>query len=593
MNTYIIVSLISLSLIICILYKKGIIPFASKTTKAIKQFTLGIKKSITPQEVLSKVAKEIEEHLDIETIHICIKDKDNYSTVHTNNILSGRDFAISGENPLIKWFENNEQSHVNTREFKKSIEYTFMKEEEKFEIFKLNPECFLSLKNEENIVGIVILGKKKKGKYNQSDIDYILSILGVASIALKNAQLRKKSKEEGKTDELTGLYNRKYFYEIIRKEYERSIDNVISLILVDLDNFKLYNQLYGNRKGDLLLQNISNIIKEETAAKGHCARVSGKEFAIILPECETIKAQELAVIIRQKIMELNKTSQNPLGQEITASIGICTMPTGASTIEELIHNVDLAVYSVKRKGKNSIKVFKIENEVSENNIDHQRLKENNNVQQYNKIIKNYNEYEFTINALTAAIDAKDHYTFTHSNNVAYYGVKLGESLGLSKEYLEIIREAALLHDIGKIAIHEEILNKPGKLTVQEYEVIKTHVEESINIIKHLPSLDYVIPAVTGHHERWDGKGYPRRIREEEIPLFARILCIADSFDAMISRRVYKEAMSLNRALEILKEESGKQFDPNLTKVFIEAVEKEAIIPNYKTFHSFTNELLQA
>lgn len=588
MNTYIIVSLISLSLITYILYKKGIIPFASKTTKAIKIFTLEINKSVKPQEVLSKVAKEIKKHLDTQTIHICIKDKDNYNTIYTDNILSGRDFAINGENPLMLWFKNNEQDHVTTREFKKSIEYKSMTEEEKFEIFKLNPECFLDLKNEEEIVGIFILGKKKKGKYNQSDIDYILSILGVASIALKNAQLHEKSKKEGKTDELTGLYNRKYFYEIIRKEYERSIDNVISLILVDLDNFKLYNQLYGNKKGDVLLQNISNIVKEETAVKGHCARVSGKEFAIILPECETIKAQELAKNIRQKIMELNKISQNSLAEGITASIGICTMPTGASTIEELIHNVDLAVYSVKRKGKNSIKVFEIETSVEEN-----ELRKNTNVQQYNKIIKNYNEYEFTINALTAAIDAKDHYTFTHSNNVAYYGVKLGESLGLSKEYLEIIREASLLHDIGKIAIHEEILNKPGKLTIGEYETIKTHVEESINIIKHLPSLDYVIPAVTGHHERWDGKGYPRKIREEEIPLFARILCIADSFDAMISRRVYKEAMSLNRALEILQEESGKQFDPNLTKVFIEAVEKKEIIPNYKTFHSFTDELLQA
>ena len=189
----------------------------------------------------------------------------------------------------------------------------------------------------------------------------------------------------------------------------------------------------------------------------------------------------------------------------------------------------------------------------------------------------YKEYESTIYALTAAIDVKDHYTFSPPNNVAYYATSLARELNLNSDIREIIRQAALLHDVGKIGISEAILNKTGKLTEEEYETIKGHVEASIGIIRHLPSLDYVIPAVIGHHERYDGKGYPRRIAGENIPLSARILCIADSFDAMTTKRCYKDVIPKERALEILEEEAGKQFDPRLVPVFVRGMREGRIL----------------
>ena len=137
--------------------------------------------------------------------------------------------------------------------------------------------------------------------------------------------------------------------------------------------------------------------------------------------------------------------------------------------------------------------------------------------------------------------------------------------------MEIIREAALLHDVGKIGIPEEILNKTTRLTDEEFDVMKGHVMNSVGIIRHLPSLDYVIPAVVSHHERWDGRGYPRKLRGEEIPLFGRILCIADAFDAMTSKRSYKEAFSTDYALKEIIENSGTQFDPHLAEIFAELV----------------------
>ena len=141
----------------------------------------------------------------------------------------------------------------------------------------------------------------------------------------------------------------------------------------------------------------------------------------------------------------------------------------------------------------------------------------------------------------------------------------------------MIREAALLHDIGKIGIPEHILNKPGSLTPEEYKIMQSHVENSVGIIRHLPSLDYVIPAVIGHHERYDGQGYPRRIAGRDIPLGARILCIADSFDAMVSKRSYKPSYPVEKALAVLEDEAGRQFDPEMAPLFVRLVREGTIL----------------
>ncbi len=145
-----------------------------------------------------------------------------------------------------------------------------------------------------------------------------------------------------------------------------------------------------------------------------------------------------------------------------------------------------------------------------------------------------------------------------------------------KEHIEIIRQAGLLHDIGKIGTPEAILSKTTRLTQEEYEIMKQHVEASISMIKYLPSLDYVIPSVLGHHERWDGGGYPRGLSGNAIPIGARCLCLADSFDAMISKRSYKEAMSVEEAIGEIRRNQGTQFDPELAVLFIQLIESGKI-----------------
>lgn len=174
----------------------------------------------------------------------------------------------------------------------------------------------------------------------------------------------------------------------------------------------------------------------------------------------------------------------------------------------------------------------------------------------------------------AAVDAKDSFTFEHSENVSEYAVKLAEKLKLPEKDIQTVKVAGLLHDIGKIGIPERILKKNGKLTDEEYTMMKTHVEKSVEMIRFLPNMDYVIPAVVSHHERYDGKGYPNGIKGKDIPILGRILAVCDSFDAMISRRAYKEALSVDYAVGELERGKGTQFDPEAAQAFIEMVEED-------------------
>ena len=186
------------------------------------------------------------------------------------------------------------------------------------------------------------------------------------------------------------------------------------------------------------------------------------------------------------------------------------------------------------------------------------------------------EYAPTIYALTAAIDAKDHYTFSHSENVSYLATQLAQAIGLDEAHVEMIRQAGLLHDIGKISIPENILTKTSRLTNDEYTIMKSHVENAIAMIRHLPSLDYVIPIAISHHERYDGKGYPRGLSGEDIPVGGRCLGLADAFDAIVSKRPYKEPVSISEALKEIERNLGTQFDPVIGRTFIHLIENGSI-----------------
>ena len=529
-------------------------------SQELKDFSQSVSRTLRVGEILRNTVNVLKETTNAGRIYICLKDKKSgeYQAVYSNRPLNDLTFSLKADNPVVTWLTRNEDCVV-IRDFRSSTAYKSMWESEKHMFSELGIEYCAGLRQNDDLAGIIAISGDGHRNLNHNDLAMLSSVSSVASIAIKNARLYEAAWTEARTDELTGLLNRKYFYEILDEEYEKNKEGSLALILFNIDDFKLYNQLYGNQQGDVALRKVADIIHASVGEQGYVARHSAKEFAVLMPNYDVFSARNLAESIQKQILYMRNDSADYKLKILTVSVGISAAPYAARSAKELLDNADLAVYHVKRSGKNGIEIFdtmlkeSLDEENAGKKSDHEHI---------------YQSYESTIYALTAAIDTKDHYTFGHSNNVAYYATSLAKALNYTTEMVEIIRQAALLHDVGKIGIPEHILNKEGKLTDEEYEIMKGHVEASIGIIRHLPSLDYVIPAVIGHHERYDGNGYPRRIAGEDIPASARILCIADSFDAMTSKRCYKELMPVEKALRIIREEEGKQFDPDMAEVFI-------------------------
>jgi putative nucleotidyltransferase with HDIG domain len=174
----------------------------------------------------------------------------------------------------------------------------------------------------------------------------------------------------------------------------------------------------------------------------------------------------------------------------------------------------------------------------------------------------------TVTALAQAVEMRDVYTGNHTHRVTTYAMLLAEELGVPVEERNVLRAAAALHDIGKIAIDDHILRKPGRLSPPEFDQMKTHVIRGSEIIQMVPGLAWALPVVRGHHERWDGTGYPDRLKGDEIPLLARIVCVVDAFDAMTSDRPYRPGMPIDVAYGELVAGAGRQFDPNCIAAFV-------------------------
>ncbi len=175
-------------------------------------------------------------------------------------------------------------------------------------------------------------------------------------------------------------------------------------------------------------------------------------------------------------------------------------------------------------------------------------------------------YEGTVSALILTIDAKDHYTYNHSNRVSKLSCSIARAMGVPEQTIKEIGNAASIHDIGKVGIEENILKKNGKLSLEEYTEIKKHPAIGVRIVQSIPFLEDAIPVILHHHERYDGKGYPEGITGDQIPLSARIVIVADAIDAMMSDRPYRDALTMTKVLSELKENSGTQFDPEIVEI---------------------------
>jgi diguanylate cyclase (GGDEF)-like protein/putative nucleotidyltransferase with HDIG domain len=408
----------------------------------------------------------------------------------------------------------------------------------------------LMVKNE--AIGSLTIASRKANTYTPVQVRLLERLASQIAMPVENSQLYAKAEERARIDQLTNLFNRRHFDERIKQEIDRHsrYRSMLSLILLDLDFFKAYNDTQGHMAGDKVLELIGQLLNGAIRNADIAFRYGGDEFAVILPQSATNDAFIVAERIRGKIAnEMNKKNIS-----ITASLGLASWPTDGVTADELVRVTDRALYYAKETGGNrtciASKMLPSLAEVTNAKVTTER------------------EVLSIIYNLAATIEAVDPHIYGHSRKVSSYAVALAEAVGLPSERVAVVSTAALLHDIGKVGIPDEVLNKTGKLEAESWELIQSHPKLSATIVGHVVSLLSCLPAILYHHERWDGAGYPEGLKGEDIPIEARVLAIADAFDAMTSSRPYRNKLSYKKVLKELKHCSGTQFDPKLVEAFL-------------------------
>ncbi|MBN1127357.1 MAG: diguanylate cyclase [Chitinispirillaceae bacterium] len=392
----------------------------------------------------------------------------------------------------------------------------------------------------------------------------------LASEKVLMEELDRKNKELVElsiTDGLTGLYNHRFLQERFDFEYKRlrRYGGSLSIMIMDIDHFKAVNDTYGHQFGDFVLKLLGELLKSNSREVDICGRYGGEEFMVItnLPASGIMKyANKLHTAIENHVFAYSGHSVH-----ITVSIGIAEYHSELKSRQELIERADSALYQAKKDGRNLIRLWKDVGQQDEKTIDRSGIEE------FKKKFITISDqmrsaYMEATDALIKAIDAKDPFAREHSHTVSKYAVEIAAYLRLSDSEIEAIKYAALLHDIGKIGIKQEILIKKEQLTPKEIEVLKKHPIVGCTILKDVKFLEKELPIILHHHERFDGKGYPYGLKEREIPLGARILSVADSFDAMTAGRTYKTKLNREAALEELRQKSGSQFAPEIVEAFL-------------------------
>jgi diguanylate cyclase (GGDEF)-like protein len=364
------------------------------------------------------------------------------------------------------------------------------------------------------------------------------------------------------TDPLTGLGNHRHFHDRLERELADSRDQAypLSLCLVDIDDFKRINDRFGHPGGDKVLAQLATRLRQG----GEAFRLGGDEFAILLPGRDEEGARMAAEAIVRRIAAVELPPAGPAGA-VTVSAGIATVPEEGIERDELVRRADSALYWAKEYGKDQVRVYRPDVvEIAEL----KRLAAGpDRAARFRAAAR-----------LARAVDARDVYTGSHSERVADLAARLATRIGVDREQIELTRLAGSLHDLGKLAIPEEILRKPGPLSETERLVLERHPQIGFRMLESL-GVDPVAEWVLHHHERWDGSGYPDAIAGDTIPLGARIIFVADAYDAMTSDRVYRDRLSDDEAICELERCAGSQFDPTIVAALADelGLEREAAL----------------
>ncbi|MCD6365366.1 MAG: diguanylate cyclase, partial [Planctomycetes bacterium] len=395
----------------------------------------------------------------------------------------------------------------------------------------------------------------------------------ILQAVVSNAKIYKEMLHDRLTDPLTGVATRGFFEEKLAAECERSsrYNRPFCLAIVDADEFKTVNDELGHDMGDQVLIQIGECMTKAKRGTDVLGRYGGDEFVLLMPETRLDDAISLLDRIRSRVEQIPM----PDGFGVSLSCGVAQQwHEQQEGPKELFRRADQAMYEAKKAGRNCTKGshdFGDCRNVGDFSNDKTIVELQEQIDGLSSQSKDL--FAQSLWGLVRAIEARDPYTKSHSENVMKYAVGIAETLEIDPDDIDVIRRAALIHDIGMIGVPDAILRKPGKMTAEERDIVQQHPRMGVHILRQMRSLEREVPIVRHHHERWDGCGYPSALSGTRIPLGARILAVADTLDAITSNRSHRRSRTLREAMKIIRDSASAQLDPTIVDALVKWVER--------------------
>ena len=505
-----------------------------------------ISKAQEPQEIILGIAKESTKILRADAASVRLLEKENLTLVGGYGLSEEYKAKVSlkiGEGLVGKVAQ--QKRPISSDDISKDSRILYPEIGKKEGIFSL---ICVPILTENKLLGTLTVYSKKRRTWTEREVRMLSMLAEQTAFTLEKIKYFQTLKEKYIRDELTGLYSRFYFLARAKEEIARSSreGNYLSFLFCDIDNFKAINRIQGYAEGDKILCEIAKIIESSLREEDTVCRYGGDEFAVLLPKTDPFKAEKIAERIYKAFIRVKEVKDRP---SLGISIGIASYPMHGKSIEDILSKADRSMIFAKHHPEKKIFIW-----------DEWKITD----------VKELYKEEILpeiIYALAETVNMKNGYTGEHSRLVSEQASLLAKKIRIEEERIKKIRIAALLHDIGKLAIPTYILTKPTSLTQREREIIKEHAENSARITRYIRGLKEIVPIVRAIHERWDGKGYPDGLAGEKIPLEARIIALVDTYQALISDRPYRRRFSKEEAIKKLQDEAGKQFDPKLVHVF--------------------------